>query len=68
MMYGASMHRLEKYIRMTVDILGLHLQSFYMPDCMIISFNDTFWRFTEVHIEVHIVRCTQALTLSKLYV
>lgn len=63
MMYGAPTHRLEGYMHATAEVLGLHLQSFYMPGCMIISFNDTVWRSTEVHI----VRCTQALNLSKLY-
>lgn len=63
MMYGAPTHRLEEYMHMTAQVLELPLQSFYMPGCMIVSFNDTLWRSTEVHI----VRCTQALNLSKLY-
>lgn len=63
MAYGAPTHRLEEYMRMTAEVLGLHLQSFYMPGCMVISFNDTVWRSTEVHI----VRCTEGLNLSKLY-
>ena len=63
MAYGAPTHRLEEYMQMTAEVLGLHLQSFYMPGCMIVSFNDTVWRSTEVHM----VRCTQALNLSKLY-
>jgi uncharacterized membrane protein YjjP (DUF1212 family) len=48
---------------MTAEVLGLHLQSFYMPGCMIISFNNTIWRSTEVHV----VRCAEGLNLSKLY-
>jgi uncharacterized membrane protein YjjP (DUF1212 family) len=62
MMYGAPTHRLEEYMHRTAQVLGLHLQSFYMPGCMIISFNDTVWRSKDVHI----VRCTEALNLSKL--
>ena len=63
MMYGAPTHRLEEYMEMTADVLKMRIQSFYMPGCMLISFNDSVWRSTEVHI----VRCTQALNLSKLY-
>lgn len=47
----------------TAEVLGLHLQSFYVPGCMMISFNDSAWRSTDVHI----VRCTQSLNLAKLY-
>lgn len=62
MMYGAPTHRLEEYMHRTADALDLNLQSFYMPGCMIISFNDTIWRSKDVHI----VRCTESLNLSKL--
>lgn len=63
MAYGAPTHRLEEYMHMSAEVLGLQLESFYMPGCMIISFNNTAWLSTEVHI----VRCTQGLNLSKLY-
>lgn len=63
MMYGAPTHRLEEYMQATAEILSMRVQSFYMPGCMIISFNDSVYRSTEVHI----VRCTQALNLTKLY-
>ena len=48
---------------MTAEVLNLHLQSFYIPGRMIVSFNDSAWCSTDVHI----VRCTQALNLAKLY-
>ncbi|EHY56249.1 uncharacterized protein HMPREF1120_04338 [Exophiala dermatitidis NIH/UT8656] len=63
MMYGAPTHRLEEYMQRTADVLGLRLQSFYIPGCVMISFNDSGWRSTDVHI----VRCKQALNLAKLY-
>lgn len=63
MMYGAPTHRLEEYMHSTARKLGLHLQSFYLPGCMIISFDETSWSSAQVHI----VRCTQALNLAKLY-
>lgn len=63
MMYGAPTHRLEAYMQATAEVLELRVQSFYMPGCMIISFNDTFADSAAVHI----VRCTQSLNLSKLY-
>ena len=62
MMYGAPTHRLEDYMHRSAQVLGLHLQSFYMPGCMIISFNDTVSRSKDVHI----IRCTESLSLSKL--
>lgn len=62
-MYGAPTHRLEAYIHATAEVLELQVQSFYMPGCMIISFNDT----GADSAVVHIVRCTQELNLSKLY-
>ncbi|KAK5550945.1 hypothetical protein LTR46_011054 [Exophiala xenobiotica] len=63
MMYGAPTHRLEEYMQMTAEVLNLHLQTFYIPGCMMISFNDSAW----CSADVHIVRCTQALNLAKLY-
>lgn len=59
---GAPTHRLEGYMHRTAEVLALNLQSFYMPGCMILSFNDSLWRSKDVHI----VRCTEALNLSKL--
>ncbi|KAG9620605.1 hypothetical protein KCV04_g13938, partial [Aureobasidium melanogenum] len=63
MAYGAPTHRLEEYMYMTAEVIGLRLESFYLPGIMIISFDNTIWRSTEVHI----VKTTQALNLSKLY-
>ncbi|KAB5527993.1 hypothetical protein GE09DRAFT_1149893 [Coniochaeta sp. 2T2.1] len=62
MMYGAPTHRLEEYMRRTADAFGLKLQSFYMPGCMIITFNNMVWRSKDVQI----IRCTESLNLSKL--
>ena len=63
MAYGAPTHRLEEYMHDTAAVLGLTLQSFYMPGCMIISFSGTTWQLNEVQI----IRCRQELNLSKLY-
>lgn len=63
MMYGAPTHRLEAYMHASAEVLELRVQSFYMPGCMIISFDDT----GADSAAVHIVRCTQELNLSKLY-
>lgn len=62
MMYGAPTHRLEEHMGRTADVFGLKLQSFYMPGCMIITFNNMVWRSKDVQI----VRCTESLNLSKL--
>ncbi|KFY11133.1 hypothetical protein V492_04631 [Pseudogymnoascus sp. VKM F-4246] len=62
MMYGAPTHRLEEYTHRSAEVLGLHLQSFYMPGCMIISFDDANSRTKDVHI----IRCTESLNLCKL--
>jgi uncharacterized membrane protein YjjP (DUF1212 family) len=63
MEYGAPTHRLEEYMYMTAEVIGLRLESFYLPGIMIISFNNTIWRSSEVHI----VKTPQVLNLSKLY-
>ena len=63
MKYGAPTHRLEEYLNSTAQVLGLRIQSFYMPGIMIVSFNDENWRSTDVDI----IRTTQELNLTKLY-
>jgi uncharacterized membrane protein YjjP (DUF1212 family) len=64
MMYGAPTHRLEEYACHTAEALGLQLQSFYIPGCFIISVYDNTQQESP---RVHMVRCTEALVLSKLY-
>lgn len=59
---GAPTHRLEEYMHKTGKVFGIQLQSFYMPSCMIITFNDEVW-FSK---NVHIVRAEEALNLAKL--
>lgn len=63
MLYGAPTHRLEEYVQRTAEVIGVQQQSFYIPGCMLVSFNDTNWDYSDVHI----VRCTQSLNLAKLY-
>lgn len=60
---GAPTHRLEKYIYHTGRALDLHPQSFYMPGCMMISFNN----LPHEPIDFQIIRCSQSLNLAKLY-
>lgn len=62
MIYGAPTHRLETYMQLSADALGVPLQSFYLPGCMILSFNDSL----QASQGVQIVRGTQSLNLSKL--
>ena len=63
MTFGAPTHRLEMYMHSTAGALGLSLQSFHMPGCMILSFNQVPSGSTQVHI----VRCSSSLNLAKLY-
>lgn len=66
-MYGAPTHRLETYMQRTADALDLHLQAFYLPNCMIISFDDDGnSNTTRRSLDVQIVTCVQALNLAKL--
>lgn len=62
MMYGAPTHRLEEYMVMTSRVLEIDGQFVYFPGTMIIAFGDAATRTSEVHL----VRCTQGLHLSKL--
>ena len=63
MAYGAPTHRLEEYMRMSARVLEIDSQFLYMPGCMIVSFGDAAWHTTDVRI----VRCAQAVNLSKLH-
>ncbi|KAJ5636985.1 hypothetical protein N7490_006864 [Penicillium lividum] len=63
MIYGAPTHRLERYAHHTAHALGLQLQSFYMPGCMMISFSHPKLQQGGVQI----IRYVQERNLSKLY-
>lgn len=63
MMYGAPTHRMETYMRRTADALQLNLQAFYLPGCMIISFDEDSSRRSK---DVQIITYTQSLDLGKL--
>ncbi|ODV70283.1 DUF1212-domain-containing protein [Hyphopichia burtonii NRRL Y-1933] len=62
MLFGAPSHRLEDYMIMTSRVLELDGQFIYFPGCMIMAFGDAATRTSEVHL----VRCSQGLNLSKL--
>jgi uncharacterized membrane protein YjjP (DUF1212 family) len=62
MAYGAPTHRLEAYMRMSARVLGIEGQFLYLPDTMIISFDDSNTHTTEVKI----VRASQGLDFGRL--
>ncbi|KAJ8128162.1 hypothetical protein O1611_g5475 [Lasiodiplodia mahajangana] len=62
MLFGAPTHRLEEYLAMTARVLEIDSQFLYIPDCMIISFDDVLTHTTEVRI----VRTAQSVNLGKL--
>ncbi|EPS27097.1 putative UPF0442 protein [Penicillium oxalicum] len=62
MKYGAPTHRLEESMRMTARVLEIDAQFLYIPDCMIISFDDASTHTTEVKV----VRSTQGIDLGRL--
>lgn len=62
MMYGAPTHRLEEYMVMTSRVLEIDGQFVYFPGTMIVAFGDVATRTSEVHL----VKCSQGLNLSKL--
>lgn len=62
MLFGAPTHRLEEYMVMTSRVLEIDGQFIYFPGCMIVAFGDAATRTSEVHL----IRCTQGLNLSKL--
>ncbi len=62
MTYGAPTHRLEAYMRMSARVLGIEGQFLYLPDTMIISFDDSNTHTTEVKI----VRVSQGLDFGRL--
>ncbi|KAK4240408.1 hypothetical protein C8A03DRAFT_13251 [Achaetomium macrosporum] len=62
MTYGAPTHRLEAYMRMSARVLGIEAQFLYLPDTMVISFDDSSIHTTEVKI----VRASQGLDFGRL--
>ncbi|KAF2809060.1 DUF1212-domain-containing protein [Mytilinidion resinicola] len=62
MKYGAPTHRLEEYMNMSARVLEIEAQFLYIPDCMIISFDDSSVHTTEVKL----VRTAQGVDLGKL--
>ncbi|KAJ8120042.1 hypothetical protein ONZ43_g3149 [Nemania bipapillata] len=62
MLFGAPTHRLEEYLAMTARVLEIDSQFLYIPDCMVISFDDVLTHTTEVKI----VRTAQSVNLGKL--
>ncbi|KAI1754136.1 hypothetical protein F4782DRAFT_493383 [Xylaria castorea] len=62
MLFGAPTHRLEEYLAMTARVLEIDCQFLYIPDCMIISFDDVLTHTTDVRI----VRTPQSVNLGKL--
>ena len=62
MKYGAPSHRLEEYMSKSAYTLGIDGQFLYMPNCMIISFDDPQTHTTEVKL----VKETQGVDLHKL--
>ncbi|KXJ86885.1 hypothetical protein Micbo1qcDRAFT_139731 [Microdochium bolleyi] len=62
MLFGAPGHRLEEHMKTTAAWLEVDSQFLYVPDCMIISFDDNLTHTTKVKI----VREAQGTNLSKL--
>lgn len=62
MLFGAPTHRLEEYLAMSARVLEIDSQFLYIPDCMVISFDDVLTHTTEVRI----VRTSQSVNLGKL--
>lgn len=62
MKFGAPTHRLEEYMQMTAKALDLSAQFLYLPNFMIMSFDDPSTRTTEVKM----VRVAQGVDLARL--
>lgn len=60
---GAPTHRLEHYMQSSAEALGVGLDSFDLPGCMVLSFSAA----ANHPSEVHVVRCVEALDLSQLH-
>ncbi|KAH7018502.1 uncharacterized protein B0I36DRAFT_253065 [Microdochium trichocladiopsis] len=62
LLFGAPGHRLEEHLRTTARWLEVDSQYLYVPDCMIISFDDNLTHTTRMKI----VREVQGVNLAKL--
>lgn len=62
MQYGAPTHRLEEYMKMSARVLEIQAQFLYIPNCMMLSFDDGVSRTTEMKL----VRVAQGVDLGKL--
>ncbi|CAI6233279.1 unnamed protein product [Periconia digitata] len=62
MLFGAPTHRLEEYLAMTAKILETNAQFLYIPGCILVSYDDTRTKTSEVKM----VRVTQGVNLGKL--
>ncbi|KAK1772015.1 hypothetical protein QBC33DRAFT_575740 [Phialemonium atrogriseum] len=62
MMYGAPTHRLEEYMATSSRVLEINGQFLYMPNCMIVSFDDPVTHTAEVKL----VRVREGIDLGRL--
>lgn len=62
MQYGAPTHRLEEYMQMAAKVLAVDGQFFYLPGCMIMSFDSPITRTAKVKL----VSIMQGVDLGRL--
>lgn len=62
MMFGAPTHRLQSQLQSTARVLDIELSCMYLPDVMLISFEDSATSTSSVKF----IRQGSALNLSKL--
>ena len=63
MMFGGPSHRLQAQIQATARVLDIQLTCIYLPDVMVIAFDDT----TTEASNVKLIRQSSALDLGKLH-
>lgn len=64
MKFGAPTHRLEEALYMTARVLSVEAHFFYVPGCMVVSFEDPITHKTEAKL----VKLTQGIDLGRLLV
>lgn len=64
MKFGAPTHRLEEALYMTARALSVQAHFFYVPGCMVISFEDPITHKTEAQL----VKLTQGIDLGRLLI
>lgn len=62
MQYGAPTHRLEEFMRFTANVLEIEAQFIYLPNCMVVAFDDSLSATSEVKM----IRAASALHLGRL--